>query len=235
MLLGDEGRDVGGELAGRLLVPVVVPAEDGRETAGPQHLADKHRLAVADRGGPPRRGGRFAVTLLDRLVERVDSGVIPRLVAVDQRARAPGLIADVQRAAPTLDDDGAPTVERQRRLAAIVELALDDDAALVRDQPRGRQGRAGLPVEGEGIGMRQRGGGAGEPLTVQLDRAGGTPNQCAVAGQYRKGAGLLVGEWLQVQIAVSLTSSPALRRPHLCVSQRMLRLVEPDPSSAGQG
>jgi hypothetical protein len=44
--------------------------------------------------------------------------------------------------------------------------------------------------------MRQRGSGAREPLTVQLYRASGTLNQCAVTGQYGKGAGLLVGEWL---------------------------------------
>jgi len=57
---------------------------------------------------------------------------------------------------------------------------------------------------------------------------------CAVTGQYGKGAGLLVGERLQVQIAVSLTSNSALRGPRLCVGECMLRLVEPDPSSAGQ-
>jgi hypothetical protein len=51
-------------------------------------------------------------------------------------------------------------------------------------------------MHGEGVGMRQRGGGAVEPLTVQLDRAGGTPNECAVTGQYGKRAGLLVGERL---------------------------------------
>jgi hypothetical protein len=88
-------------------------------------------------------------------------------------------------------------------------------------------------VERERIGMRKGGGGAREPLTVQLDRAGGTSNQSAVTGEYGKGAGLLVGERLQIQIAVSLTSSSALRGPGLCVSQRMLGLVEPNPSSAG--
>ena len=36
----------------------------------------------------------------------------------------------------------------------------------------------------------------GDGLTVQLDRAGGTPNQYAVPGEYGKGAGLLVGERL---------------------------------------
>src|SRR6202035_2693819 len=83
--------------------------------------------------------------------------------------------------------------------------------------------------------MSQRGGGAGEPLPVQLHRAGGAPNQCAVTGQYGKSAGLLVGERLQIQIAVSLPSSSALGGYRLRVSQRMLGLVEPDPSAAWQG
>src|SRR5258708_34903092 len=123
-----------------------------------------------------------------------------------ERTGAPWLIADVQGGAPTLDEDGSPTVEGRRRLTTVVELALDHHAALVRDQPGRRQRRAGLPVEGAGIGMRQRGSGAGEPLTVQLDRAGGTLNQCAVNGQNRKGAGRLVREPLQDQDAVMLTS-----------------------------
>jgi hypothetical protein len=72
----------------------------------------------------------------------------------------------VQRRALTLDDEGTPTVERQRRIAAVVELALDDDPAFVRDQSRRRQRRAGLPVERGGIGMGERDGSAGEPLTV---------------------------------------------------------------------
>src|SRR5712691_3782556 len=209
MLLGDEDRDVGGELGARGLVPVVMPAEHRREAAGPQHLTDKHRLAVADRGRPPRGGGWLAVALGDRRIERVNPGVIPRLVAIDERAGAPGLIAHVQCRTPTLDHDRTPTIEGQGGLAAVFELALDDDAALVRDQPGGRHCRARPPVEGEGVRMRQRGGGAGEPLTVQLDRASGTLNQCAVTGQYRKGAGLLVGERSQVQVAVSLASSSA--------------------------
>src|SRR6202165_3843595 len=91
VLLGNEGRDVGRELVARVLVAVVVPAKDGREPAGPQHLGDKHRLAVADRGRPPGCGRRFALALLDRLVEWVDAGVVPRLVAIDERAGAPGL------------------------------------------------------------------------------------------------------------------------------------------------
>ena len=72
-------------------------------------------------------------------------------------------IADLQGGAAPLDDDRAPTVEGQRRLTRIVELALDHDAALVRDQAGGRQRRAGLPVQGNGFGMRQRGGRAGVP------------------------------------------------------------------------
>jgi hypothetical protein len=77
----------------------------------------------------------------------------------------------------------------------------------VRDQSGRRQRGTGLPVDGGSIGLGERDGGTGEPLTVQLDRAAGATNECAVASQYRKGAGLLVGIRLQVQIAVSLTSS----------------------------
>src|SRR5436190_18538181 len=58
VLLGDKQWDVGRKRVARVLIAVVVPAEDGREAAGPQHLRDEHRLAVADRGGPPRRRGR---------------------------------------------------------------------------------------------------------------------------------------------------------------------------------
>jgi hypothetical protein len=60
----------------------------------------------------------------------------------------------VQSGAPTVDDDGAPTIKGQRRLASIVELALDDDAPLVRDQSCGGLRWSGLPLEGEGLGMR---------------------------------------------------------------------------------
>ncbi len=209
VLLGDESRDVGGERVALVLVPVVVPAEHGRETARPQHLADKHRLAVADRRRPPRCGRRLAVALRDRLIERVDAGVVPRLVTVDERAGAPGLIADVQGGASALDHDRAPTVEGERRRTVVIELTLDHDPALVRDQAGGRQCRARLPVEGGRVRMRQWAGGAREPLTVQLHRARGTLNQCAVTSQYRKGAGLLVGERSQVQVVVSLASSSA--------------------------
>src|SRR3989442_14348530 len=183
MLLGDEDRDFGGELGARGLVPMVMPAEHRREAAGPQHLTDKHRLPVADRGCPPRSGGWLAVALRDGFIEWMDPGVVPRLVAIDERAGAPGLIADVQCSASTLDDDRAPTVEGERRFATVVELTLDDDPALVEDQAGGRQRRTGLPVEGGSVRMRQWAGGAREPRTVQLDRASGTPNQCAVAGQ----------------------------------------------------
>jgi hypothetical protein len=89
----------------------------------------------------------------------------------------------MQRRAPTLDHDGTPTVEGDGGCAAIVELALDDDPALVGNEPGSRQRRSGLPVERERIGMRKGGGGAREPLTVQLDRAGGTSNQSAVTGE----------------------------------------------------
>ena len=174
------------------------------------------------------------IAFSDRLVERVDASVVPRLVAIDKGTGPPGLLANVQRRVSALDDERPPTVEGQGRVAAIVEFALDDDPAFVRDQPRRRQCRPGLPVEGGGIGMGEGDGGAGEPLTVQLDRAGGAPNECAVAGQDGKRAGLLVGERLQVQIAVSLTSSSALGSCGLRVSERMLRLVEPNPAPAWQ-
>ena len=133
----------------------------------------------------------------------MDAGVVPGLEAVDQHAGPPGLITHLQDAA-ALDHQGAPAVEGQRRIAAIVELALDDDPALVRDQAGGRQRRARLPVEGEGIRMHEWCRRAQKPLAVQLDRAGGASNQRAVTGEQREGAGLLVGERLQVQIAVSL-------------------------------
>src|SRR5207237_6572989 len=61
VLLGDERWDVGRERVAGVLVAVVVPAEDGREAAGPQHLRDEHGLAVADRRRPPRRGAWLAV------------------------------------------------------------------------------------------------------------------------------------------------------------------------------
>jgi len=44
--------------------------------------------------------------------------------------------------------------------------------------------------------MRDGRGGADKPLAIQLDRASGAPNECAVAGGDREGSGLLVGERL---------------------------------------
>jgi hypothetical protein len=64
------------------------------------------------------------------------------------------------------------------------------------DEPRGRQGRARLPVEGEAVLVKERAGGAGVPLTVQLDGAGGARQQRAIAGEDGEGTGLLVGERL---------------------------------------
>jgi hypothetical protein len=126
----------------------------------------------------------------------VDAGVVPGLIAVDQNAGAPGLIANVQRAVATFDDERTPAIERQRGVPTVVELALDDDPAFVRDQPSGRYRRAGLPLEGESVAMLERGGRADEPLAVELDRACGAPNQWVVAGQYGKGAGRLIGKRL---------------------------------------
>jgi len=179
-----------------VLVAVIVPAEVGGEAARLQHLGDEHRPAVTDGRGPPRRGGRLAVALGDRLIEGVDARVVPGLVAVDERARTPWLLADVQGGATTVDRDGPPRVEGQRGSAAIVELALDDDPALVGNEPGGRQGRAGLPVEGERVLVGERCGGARIPLTIQLDGADRVRKQWAVAGGDREGTGLLVGERL---------------------------------------
>jgi hypothetical protein len=66
----------------------------------------------------------------------------------------------------------------------------------VGDEPGGRQRRTGLPVQGEVILVWERAGGAREPLTVQLDRAGGVGKQRAIAGEDGKRTGLLVGERL---------------------------------------
>jgi len=136
------------------------------------------------------------VALGDRLVERMNAGVIPGLVAVDERAGPPGFVPDVQGGAAPLDGDGLPAVEGERQTAVIVELALDDDSTLVGDEPRRRQRRASLPVEGEAILVWERAGVARIPLTVQLDGAGGVRKQWAIAGEDGEGTGLLVGERL---------------------------------------
>ena len=203
MLLGDERADVGGERITFVLVAVVVPAKDGREAARLEHLGDEHGLAVADGRGPPRGRRRFAIAFRDRFIEWVNPGVVPGLEAVDEHAGAPGLITHLQGPA-ALDHERAPAVECQRRIAGIVELALDDDPALVRDQAGGGERRAGLPVERERVRMRKWCRRAQKPLAVQLDGAGGALNQRAVTGEQGEGAGLLVGERIQVQIAVSL-------------------------------
>jgi len=126
----------------------------------------------------------------------MDPGVIPRLVAIDERAGAPWLVPNVQSRAAPVEGDGPPTVERDGRTAAIVELAFDDNPALMRDEPRGRQRRPGLPVEGEAILVGKRTAGARIPLAVQLDGAGGVRNQRAIAGEDGERTGLLVGERL---------------------------------------
>src|SRR5438552_15938320 len=152
-----------------------MPAKARGEAAGPQHLRDEHGLAVADGGSPPGGGRWFAIALGDRLIEGVNTGVIPGLKAVDQHAGPPGLIAYPQGAAP-LDHQRTPAVEGQRRIAGIVELALDDDPALVRDQAGGGERRARLPVERERIGMPKRRDSAGKPPTLQFDCASGALN-----------------------------------------------------------
>jgi hypothetical protein len=136
------------------------------------------------------------VALGDRLIEGMDPGVIPGLVAIDQGAGAPRLVADMQGGIAAVERDWTPAVEGQRQTAVIVELALDDDPTLVGDEPRGRQSRAGLPVEGEAVLVRERAAGARVPLTVQLDGTGGADKQRAVAGEDGEGTGLLVGERL---------------------------------------
>jgi len=66
----------------------------------------------------------------------------------------------------------------------------------VGDEPRRRQRRAGLPVEGEAILVWEWCRGARIPLTVQLDGAGCVRKQRAIAGEDGEGTGLLVGERL---------------------------------------
>jgi hypothetical protein len=136
------------------------------------------------------------VALGDRRIERMNAGVIPGLVAVDQCAGTPWFIPDVQGGAAPIDDNGPPAVEGEREAAVIVELALDDDPTLVRDEPGRCQRRASLPVQGKGILVWEWAGGARVPLTVQLDGAGRVRKQRAIAGEDREGTGLLVGERL---------------------------------------
>jgi len=66
----------------------------------------------------------------------------------------------------------------------------------VRDEPRRRQRRAGLPVQREAILVGKRSAGARVPLTVQLDGASGVRKQRAIAGEDGERTGLLVGERL---------------------------------------
>jgi hypothetical protein len=96
----------------------------------------------------------------------------------------------------SVDGDRTPAVEGERHAAVIVELALDDDSALVGDEPGRRQRRAGLPVQGKAILVWERAGGARIPLTVELDGAGRVRKQRAIAGENGERTGLLVGERL---------------------------------------
>src|SRR5438128_9664701 len=130
MLLGDEGPNIRWERITLVLVAVVMPAKDRGKAARLQHLGHEHGLAVADGGGPPRGGRWLAIAFRDRFIEWVNAGVVPGLKAVDEYAGAPGLIAHLQGPA-VLNYQRAPAVERQRYIAGIVELALDDDPALV--------------------------------------------------------------------------------------------------------
>ena len=135
-------------------------------------------------------------SLGDCLIERMNAGIIPGLITVDQRAGPPWFVPDVQAGGASVDGDGPPAVEGERLIAIIVELALDDHPALVRDEPRRRQRRAGLPVQREAILVAERSAGARVPLTVQLDGAGGVRKQRAIAGEDGERTGLLVGERL---------------------------------------
>ena len=105
-------------------------------------------------------------SLGDCLIERMNAGIIPGLVAVDEHARAPRFVSDVEGGAPSIDSNGPPAVEGKRLIAIIVELALDDHPALVRDEPRRGQCRAGFPVEGVAILVGERSAGARVPLTI---------------------------------------------------------------------
>ena len=156
MLLGDEVGDVGRQRVVRVLVPVIAPGVDRGEASRLQHLGDEHRLAVADRGRPPGVSGRIPVAFLDRLVERMDAGVVPRLVAVDQRASTPRFLADVQGGPAAVDHERPPGIEGQGCLAPIGQLALDDHAALVLDEAGAGERGPGLPGNHERILMRLR-------------------------------------------------------------------------------
>ena len=136
------------------------------------------------------------VALGDRRIERMDAGVVPGLIAIDQRACAPRFVPDVEGGTASIDGDRTPAVERDRPAAVIVELALDDDPTLVGDEPGSCQRRAGRPVQGDGILVWEGARGARVPLTVQLDGAGGVRKQRAIAGEDGERTGLLVGERL---------------------------------------
>ena len=177
MDFGNEAGDGGGKRIAFVLVAVIMPSEVGGEAARLEHLGDEHRLAVADGCGPPGGGGRLVLALGDRFIERMNAGVIPGLVTVDQRAGPPGFVADMQAGGAAFDGDGPPAVEGERQAAVVVELAFDDHPTFVGDEPRGRQRRPGLPVEGEAILVWERCGGARVPLTVELDGAGGMRKQ----------------------------------------------------------
>src|SRR2546429_6958492 len=105
-------------------------------------------------------------------MERMDAGIVPGVIPVDQRSRPPWFVPDVQAGGASVNGDGPPAVEGERLIAIIVELALDDHPALVRDEPRRRQRRSGLPVQREAILVGERSAGARVPPTVELDGAG---------------------------------------------------------------
>ena len=136
------------------------------------------------------------VALGDCRIERMDAGVVPRLIAIDQRTGAPRFVPDLEGGTASVDSDRAPAVERERQVAIIVELALDDDPTLMGDEPGSRQRRASLPVQGKGILVWEGARGARVPLTVQLDGARGVDKQRAIAGEDGERTGLLVGERL---------------------------------------
>src|SRR5256885_2069034 len=126
----------------------------------------------------------------------MNTGIVPGLINVDQRARPPWVVPDVQAGGASVDGDGTPAVEGERLIAVIVELALDDHPALVGDEPRRCQRCAGLPMQREAILVGERAAGARVPLTVELDGAGGVRKQRAIAGEDGERTGLLVGERL---------------------------------------
>jgi hypothetical protein len=77
----------------------------------------------------------------------VDAGVIPGLIAIDEHAGSPRLIADLKGRIRRIDHHRTPGVETNRSLRGIAQLAFDDDATFMTREASGGNGRAGLPLQ----------------------------------------------------------------------------------------